>query len=317
MPNYKYIGEHQAQMLSLLKIFVNICHDHDIDYWLDGGSLLGLVRHDGNMIPWDDDIDICVPIYDYRRLLSKLKQYSVENGNTYLYYDSSNYISWSEYFCSSNYATLTGSGMMLPIKIDILPVKGIDVNELEVDLKRVKDVAYFKTNVDKVRYPFYKILSYNSLKKNFVNEMTYTLKNYDTYMDQHSDFVGDKYVIKGHGQYSPIKKIHSKYVFPLRTESFCGLKVKVPFDHQMYLVQSYGDNYLDLPPKEKQKSVNVFLTKINADYLKYLNKCKDDYYLHGFTSRFLPFGLKLAFNALKTKNMKILKIIIIDRLTRS
>lgn len=59
----------QLVMLRLLKIFDAVCAEADLKYWLDGGTLLGAVRH-GGFIPWDDDVDVKMPIDDYRRFLA-------------------------------------------------------------------------------------------------------------------------------------------------------------------------------------------------------------------------------------------------------
>lgn len=55
----------QEQLFKLLLEIDDICKRHDIEYFLDQGTILGLVRH-GGFLPWDNDLDICMtePNYD-------------------------------------------------------------------------------------------------------------------------------------------------------------------------------------------------------------------------------------------------------------
>ena len=63
------LREVQLEELNLLKDFDQFCKKYNLKYSLCYGTLIGAARHKG-FIPWDDDIDVCMPRPDYERLKS-------------------------------------------------------------------------------------------------------------------------------------------------------------------------------------------------------------------------------------------------------
>lgn len=58
---------HRVQV-ALLKSVIRVCQVQDLTWFLGFGSLLGAVR-EGEIIPWDDSIDVVMPYADYDKLV--------------------------------------------------------------------------------------------------------------------------------------------------------------------------------------------------------------------------------------------------------
>lgn len=62
-----------SALFKCLEEFDRICKAHGIRYYLGGGTLLGAVRH-GDIIPWDDDMDVMMLRRDYERFLAVVEE---------------------------------------------------------------------------------------------------------------------------------------------------------------------------------------------------------------------------------------------------
>lgn len=67
------------RIYNLARILHNCLTKSGITYWASSGTLLGCVRHKG-LIPWDDDLDVCIYQKDIEKIESGLKNLLNDNG---------------------------------------------------------------------------------------------------------------------------------------------------------------------------------------------------------------------------------------------
>lgn len=69
----EYLAQAHRILKLLLSEFDRVCQKYDLRYYLICGSLLGAVRH-GDLIPWDDDVDVAMPCKDFEILMQHVKE---------------------------------------------------------------------------------------------------------------------------------------------------------------------------------------------------------------------------------------------------
>lgn len=148
------LRELQLAEFDILCKFDDFCKNNNLKYYLYGGTLLGAVRHKG-FIPWDDDIDVCMPRPDYERFFKlwknadglELRSYKLKN--TIIPY--AKIVDTKTKIIIKRNCKLTfeecglKSSIDTAVWIDIFPIDGVSDNDLENKkfFKRTK----FKTNM--------------------------------------------------------------------------------------------------------------------------------------------------------------------------
>lgn len=125
--------------LELLCYTVDFLDANGLRYSLYGGTLLGAVRHQG-FIPWDDDIDICMPRTDYEKLIELAE--SIQEP--YRLISGTNCETYSMPFAKmqdTRFRTRQAFAGAYPqhLWIDVFPIDGVpdDVNDQEKLIRRI------------------------------------------------------------------------------------------------------------------------------------------------------------------------------------
>ena len=63
----------QLEVLTIMDEIHRVCEKNNIRYALIAGSALGIINYKG-FIPWDDDIDICIPREDWDKFIDALNR---------------------------------------------------------------------------------------------------------------------------------------------------------------------------------------------------------------------------------------------------
>ena len=85
----------QSNLYQLLKEIDVICKEHDIQYFLAGGTALGTVRNHC-FLPWDDDIDLYITRDNWNKLKKLLEEGKIELPKERSFSYSEN----TEYYCN-------------------------------------------------------------------------------------------------------------------------------------------------------------------------------------------------------------------------
>ena len=65
--------------IATLEEFADLCSRHNITYWMYSGTLLGSFRHH-DVIPWDDDLDVIIPLRERVRVYHEMRRLSPAYG---------------------------------------------------------------------------------------------------------------------------------------------------------------------------------------------------------------------------------------------
>lgn len=242
----------------MLREIDRICREHDIEYFISYGTMLGAVRH-GGFIPWDDDVDVAM----LRSEFEKFRQIAPKELNERFSYESHTNNNGYHYF----FDRITAKDTYFASKYsdDYEMHKGISVDIFVVD------------NVPadpKAAYRFWKKLMRKRMLMNVRWKNTarkgkayllsklllpiLRLRSMDSYSRSYEKAVR-KYEHENTGWVMPASSDHVyRGIFPVETFAevipyrFDDVDTFIPTGYEDFLKAWYTENYMDMLPLCKQ-----------------------------------------------------------------
>lgn len=242
--------------LDLYREFARVCEENELSFFTDGGTTLGAVRH-GGFIPWDDDLDVCMPRDSYEKLKNLAEEfehpYFLQNvytdpefGYSFMRLRNENTTVVVEPFTQCRFS----QGIYIDIfPIDqVLPENYVERRNQIHDLIMINSAYMRRDCLNKSERDFELIDKY---KDKFDTPCSIFEKIEQLAMadiDKETSYVS----LIVSTQYDAEKKIWRKEIFDDYAEKdFEGIKVRIPAGYDEQLRIYFGD-YMKFPPVEKR-----------------------------------------------------------------
>lgn len=248
-PEGSQLREIQHRLIAMLNYVVDACDTLGIDYYIDGGTLLGAVRH-GGFIPWDDDVDIVVNSKD----IKQLRQYLLTHKDPrYVlqdrYTDRGYYYGWikiRDKFSSSSYY---GDYSDVKNMYKVMQYTGISL-----DIFQYSD--HVVPWVNKMLHGFHRRITMNYFvghNKIIADALSCLIFNFFKPLAIIFGllFSDKKMIAHDYCSNNTVHRLEKDKIYPLSTIKFEGRYYKAPKDIEYYLKTTYG-NYMYLPPEQSR-----------------------------------------------------------------
>lgn len=249
--------------LDILNEVDAICKEHNINYFLTAGTMLGAVRHKG-FIPWDDDVDIGMLPEDYAKFLKVCPDrlsvdYGYQNFKTEL---ASHYIhdkirvknSFFSTKYSNQYPMLNGVyiDVFVYFKTSNVPALQkfhlwyINVVRRLIGMRwadRPRKGHHYYLSM--VALPIMRLFSFTSLHKYYIHVLSWFEKRNTRYRVDSMGFNLKK-----------VGAVPDEWFHGTVEAEFCGRTYPILARHEDFLTHWYGEHYMELLPVSGRKSVH-------------------------------------------------------------
>ncbi|AEV94882.1 LicD family protein [Pediococcus claussenii] len=267
------IDELHAVELETLKVIIDICKRHDIQYMMIGGSLLGTIRHNG-FIPWDDDVDLGMTRRNYDKfarvapLEFQHNHYFMQTADT----DPNFAFSYMKILDTNTYIEekYNVNDARKGVFVDIFPFDMVP-NQPEVRQSVYSRFQFYDTAI-LVR------LGYNIIKTPFRRDAEN--KSLDLFMNVAKMKERRENIMRLYDNepFHHLKNYASQYAYDkevlslaeltkLTTHDFESIEVSIPLLYDQILTRMYG-SYMELPPVKDQVAKHIDMLKINGKQIE-------------------------------------------------
>ncbi len=260
--NVTPVSDVQQEILEIYKWIRSVCEKHGLRYFAVGGTAIGAVRHKG-FIPWDDDMDIAMPLRDYQEFLRVADSEMPQNIRTYICSTHAKNICLFDKVHNTETTYVEQRELDSPddykgIYVDIMPLCGLPENPFRRNL--YAQHIRFLVRINRQRHQSYKenkkwtskglwllsrpfdlIIPLEHWKKRWARLIT--RYDYDA-----SPYIGFAWTPRLNDT-----RIYRKEVFGDGVElPFEDTVMRCPAEYDVMLKKVFGD-YMTMPPEKDQK----------------------------------------------------------------